>query len=70
MKDREITVTVPDDDEAETMVRRIATQLYDGKGLIVLTRPPEIQPESMPAIINQVVIYLKAQAAMAPMVSR
>lgn len=65
MNTRTITVNVPDDDEAETMVRRIAAQLYDGKGLIVLTRPPEIQPEQMPAIIQQVVIYLKAQAAMA-----
>lgn len=59
---RTITVEIPDDDEAEGLVRRISAQLYDGRGVIVFPRPAEIAPESMPAIVEQMAIYLRTQA--------
>jgi hypothetical protein len=62
---RTITVDIPDDDEAEATVRRLADQLEGNHGVLVFQRPTEIPPEQMSAIVQQVVIYLKAQAAIA-----
>lgn len=60
---RTLLVTVPDDDSAERVVRYVAKALRDEQELIVLDYDPVIPKEATPAIVAQLVTFLKMQEA-------